>query len=70
MHIEAGVSWHIDCYDNVIMKGSIALNLSAQTPQNGQTHSSNSSVPANELFKCVGPFCWVAAEKAKSTTSL
>ena len=34
-----------DCFD--------CLNLREQTPQNGQTHSNNSSARANELFECV-----------------
>ena len=37
------------------------LTLQATTPQNSQTHSNNSSAVANELFKCVGPFCGVGA---------
>ena len=35
--------------------------LSAQTPENGQTHSNNSSAFANELFECVWLFCGVGA---------
>ena len=31
----------------------IMLTLSAPTPQNGQTHSNNSSVTANEFFERV-----------------
>ena len=33
----------------------------APAPQNGQTHPSNSSAVASELFDCVWPFCGVAA---------
>ena len=32
-----------------------------QPPQNGQTHSSNSSPTADELFRCVWPLCRVGA---------
>ena len=35
--------------------------LSLQTPQNGQTHSNNSSVVADKLFERVWPFCGVGA---------
>ena len=31
----------------------LAVTLKAPTPQNGQTHSNNSSTKANELFGCV-----------------
>ena len=37
------------------------LILIVPTPQNGQTHSSNSLALANELFECVWPFCGVGA---------
>ena len=46
------------------------LTLSATTPQNGQTHSNNSSATANELFDCVWLFCGVAAEGVKSTLNI
>ena len=39
----------------------ILLTLLAPTPQNGQTHSNNSSATANEFFECVWPFCGVGA---------
>ena len=32
---------------------SMQLTLLAPTPQNGQTHSNNSSVTAEELFECL-----------------
>ena len=35
------------------------------TPQNGQTHSKNSSATADELLKSVWPFCGVGAERVK-----
>ena len=35
------------------LKGECKLSLEAQTPQNGQTHSKNSSAVADELFECV-----------------
>ena len=38
-----------------------SLTLKAQTPQNGQTHSNNLSVTAEELFECVWPFYEVGA---------
>ena len=37
------------------------LTLYVPIPQNGQTHSNNSSVLADELFECVWPFCGVGA---------
>ena len=37
------------------------LTLKAPIPQNGQTHSNNSSATADELFECVSPFCKVGA---------
>ena len=36
-----------------------SLTYSAPTPQNGETHSNNSSAVADELFECVWPFCVV-----------
>ena len=39
-------------------------------PQNGQTHSKNSSVVADELFKCVWPFCGLALKGLSSVESL
>ena len=39
----------------------ILLTLEAPTPQNGQTHSNNSSATADELLKSVLPFCGVGA---------
>ena len=50
-----------DCFD--------CLNLWEQTPQNGQTHSNNSSARADELFECVWPFYGVGAEWVKDTNS-
>ena len=46
------------------------LTLSATTPQNGQTHSNNSSATANEMFHCVWLFCGVGAERVKSTLNI
>ena len=43
----------------------IMLTLSAPTPQNGQTHSNNSSVTANEFFERVWPFCGVGAWRVR-----
>ena len=40
------------------------LTLQAPIPQNGQTHSNNSSTKAakaDELFECLWPFCGVGA---------
>ena len=37
------------------------LTLKAPFPQNGETHSSNLSAAADELFECVSPFCGVGA---------
>ena len=34
-------------------------------PQNGQTHSNNSLVTADELFECAWPFCAVGAQRIK-----
>ena len=31
----------------------LSLTLRAPTPQNGQTHSNNSSALADELFECI-----------------
>ena len=44
----------------------IDLALSALTPQNGQTYINNLSTFANELFKCVWPFCWVGSRRVKT----
>ena len=44
----------------------IILTLYAQTPQNGQTHSSNSSADGNELFECDWSFCGVGAQRIKN----
>ena len=35
------------------------LTLRAPIPQNGRTHSNNSSAVADKLFECVWPFCGV-----------
>ena len=37
------------------------ITLYATTPQNGWTHSNNSSAKTDEFFKCVWPFCGVGA---------
>ena len=37
------------------------LTLQTSTPQNGQTHSNNSSAKADKLFECVWSFCVVGA---------
>ena len=37
------------------------LILYTPTLQNGQTHSNNSSVVADEMFECVWPFCGIGA---------
>ena len=39
----------------------VELTLYVLTPQNGQKHSNNSPVRADELFECVWPFCGVGA---------
>ena len=46
------------------------LTLSATTPQNGQTHSNNSSATAKEMFNCVWLFFGVGAERVKSTLNI
>ena len=33
------------------------LTLEVPAPQNGQTHTNNSSSVAEQLFECVWPFC-------------
>ena len=43
------------------LKGICVLTLYAPTPQNGQTHSDNSSAKADGLFEYVWPFCGVGA---------
>ena len=40
------------------------------TPQNGQTHSNNSSQFPDELFQCIRPFCGVGALRVKVPTKL
>ena len=40
------------------------------TPQNGQTHSNNSSEFPDELFQCIRPFCGVGALRVKVPTKL
>ena len=35
------------------------------TPNNGETHSDNSSATADELFDCVWPFCGVGAKESE-----
>ena len=40
------------------------MTLQAQTPQNGQTHSTT-----DELLECVWPFCRVDAERVKGALS-
>ena len=37
------------------------LTLKPPIPQNGQTHSNNSSATADKLFECVSPFCKLGA---------
>ena len=39
----------------------LKINSLAPSPQNGQTHSNNSSAKGGELFECVWPFCGVGA---------
>ena len=39
----------------------------ASSPQNGQTHSNNSSAVVDELFEFVWPFCKVGAERVNFT---
>ena len=46
---------HIAIYWHV----SYVFNPLSAVPQNGQTHSNNSSAFADELFECVWPFCGV-----------
>ena len=36
------------------------VEIQAQTPQNGQAHSNNSSAVANEVCECVWPFLGLA----------
>ena len=38
-------------------KMSAKLTLYRPTPQNGQSHSNNSSAIADQLFECAWPFC-------------
>ena len=38
---------------------NILLNPLTANPQNGQTHSNNSTATADELFECVKPFSGV-----------
>ena len=45
------------------VSNSVMLTLKAPTPQNGQTHSNNSSTTADKLFEWVWPFCGVGAER-------
>ena len=45
------------------VSNSVMLTLKAPTPQNGQTHSNNSSATADKLFEWVWPFCGVGAER-------
>ena len=40
------------------------------TPQNGQTHSNNSSATADKLFKCTLLFCGVCAKRVKDEERL
>ena len=42
------------------------LTHQAPTPQNGQTHSNNSSATADDLFECIWPFCMVGAYRVKN----
>ena len=41
------------------------VNPLSANPQNGQTHSNDYLTKADELFKCVWPFCGVGAERVK-----
>ena len=41
------------------------LTLQVSSPQNGQTHSKNSSGVAEELLECVWLFCAVGAQRVK-----
>ena len=45
----------------------IILTLKTPIPQNGQTHSNNSSAVTNELFECVWPFCGIGSWRVKIT---
>ena len=40
----------------------------SSNPQNGQTHSHNSSSKADKLIECVWPFCGVGAQRVKWDT--
>ena len=44
------------------------LTLKALIPQNGQTHSNNSSTKADELFECVWPFCKVGCWRVNAVS--
>ena len=40
------------------------------TPQNGQTHSNNSSAVVEEVFECVWPFCGVGVSRVNANNKL
>ena len=42
-----------DCKGSFVWKKLMSLTLYVQTPQNGQTHSNNSSATAEESFEFV-----------------
>ena len=50
------------------------LTLLTPTPENGQTHSNNSSAFADELSECVWPFCragvWRVEQGTKSSVTI
>ena len=43
----------------------LTLTLSASIPQNGLTHSNNSSANCDELFETIWPFCEIGAKRVK-----
>ena len=60
---DVNLLWRILPADNSVILGDnparhcYVLTLYTPTLQNGQTHSNNSSVVADEMFECVWPFC-------------
>ena len=60
------ISYIFYCTDTFLWTTTIndfTLTLYTPIPQNGQTHSSNSSAIADELFQCVWPFSGIGALK-------
>ena len=46
----------------ILFHENIVLNLLSPIPQNGQTHSNNSSAVGDKLFECVWPFCGIGVK--------